>query len=520
MRMMRAMDIPGVDAIWRQLWPGKPNHHFPKFASSVAHQVGTDWAVTESFAVYGSGLTPEQMKWMVDYQFVRGINLLDMVGYPASISDWLIGGERPHYHQENPLWDVLPGFHAYVARLSYLLTLGKPRISVALHFPLRDIWAGGRNAQAIAEAHDRAAQALFERQTDFDLVDDDALGDATVQGGKLCVGPMAYDTVVLTRQSWMTDAARRRLEEFAREGGKLIVLDAPPSGAMPVGASYTTLAGLGALLRPSVAVAEPCPDLRVSVRDTDSGAIYFLTNEGMAPIAADITFPEGGSCTRLDPETGRTFRVPARASRGGTAVQLALDHAASVVLRVGTSARGTAAEPVEAGSTLCEIGGPWTVVPGRSFVLEPGAIRIERSPARDPVRSEGLPGSDALGRAFSGDAVYECRFSADDATAAAAAWLDLGDVRYACRVELNGRDLGVRLWRPWRVPVRGVVRRGPNTLRVVVTNTLANQYIHNRAYEAWTPAQLGPYHPRALEFERDSLEAGLKGPVRLLKRAD
>ena len=48
MRPLRAMDMPGVDAIWRQVFPGQQNHHFPKFASSAAHQNGTALAFSET----------------------------------------------------------------------------------------------------------------------------------------------------------------------------------------------------------------------------------------------------------------------------------------------------------------------------------------------------------------------------------------------------------------------------------------------------------------------------------------
>ena len=72
-RQLRALDVPGVDVIWRQVFPGKANnHHFPKFASSAAHQNGTALAFTESFCVFGDGLTPAQMKWIIDYQYVAG----------------------------------------------------------------------------------------------------------------------------------------------------------------------------------------------------------------------------------------------------------------------------------------------------------------------------------------------------------------------------------------------------------------------------------------------------------------
>ena len=108
MRQLRAMDVPGVDMIWRQVFPGQPNHHFPKFASSAAHQNGTALAFTESFCVYGNGLTPAQMKWIVDFQYVRGITLLVSGCYPLSTHDHHMTGERPHFGPVDPLWDFLP----------------------------------------------------------------------------------------------------------------------------------------------------------------------------------------------------------------------------------------------------------------------------------------------------------------------------------------------------------------------------------------------------------------------------
>jgi hypothetical protein len=142
LRELRLLDVPGVDLIWRQLFPGRPNqHHFPLFASSVAHQNGTRYAFTESFAVYGNGITPEQMRWLTDYQYVRGLNLMVIGCYPLSTLDHHMTGERPHYGKCNPLWDHLKGYHAYVARLGYALSSGKPAISTAVYYPVRDMWA-------------------------------------------------------------------------------------------------------------------------------------------------------------------------------------------------------------------------------------------------------------------------------------------------------------------------------------------------------------------------------------------
>ena len=45
-RNLSKVQIPGVDAIWNQIWPGTLND-FPKLASSVAHVYGKPRAFSE-----------------------------------------------------------------------------------------------------------------------------------------------------------------------------------------------------------------------------------------------------------------------------------------------------------------------------------------------------------------------------------------------------------------------------------------------------------------------------------------
>lgn len=74
LRALRCLDIPGVDVIWRQIYPGNYTHKeglpptsvngfFPRHASSAAYQMGGRWSVTESFGVYGAGLTYDLMRY-------------------------------------------------------------------------------------------------------------------------------------------------------------------------------------------------------------------------------------------------------------------------------------------------------------------------------------------------------------------------------------------------------------------------------------------------------------------------
>jgi len=66
----RHVAVPGVDAIWAQIWMDHVAD-YPKLASSAAHLFGRPRAFTESFAAYTYRPTVPQAKWVLDYQLVR-----------------------------------------------------------------------------------------------------------------------------------------------------------------------------------------------------------------------------------------------------------------------------------------------------------------------------------------------------------------------------------------------------------------------------------------------------------------
>lgn len=158
---MRYVQMPAVDAIWRQIWMTE-TADYPKLASSAAHLWGRQRAMTESFAIYGHGLSLEQAKWVIDQQFARGIN-------SVLTSAFAPGRER------NPQMEEVPSLVRYANRASYLLAQGVPAAKIALYVPSRSLWLGDEkaNERLLAMTKD-----LLERQRDFDYIDDQALATA------------------------------------------------------------------------------------------------------------------------------------------------------------------------------------------------------------------------------------------------------------------------------------------------------------------------------------------------------
>ena len=101
---------------------------------------------------------------------------------------------------------------------------------------------------------------------------------------------------------------------------------------------------------------------------------------------------------------------------------------------------------------------------------------------------------------YSGGARYTTRVQLTSNEARAKAMLDLGKVAGTAEVHINGKKVGVKVAPPWKVDVTGFLKKGENTVAVLVYNSLANHY------------QTVPSNYRGNPV------SGLLGPVQLFSR--
>lgn len=100
-------------------------------------------------------------------------------------------------------------------------------------------------------------------------------------------------------------------------------------------------------------------------------------------------------------------------------------------------------------------------------------VRLDIITARKQTRGHLSWGRTGTGN-YSGTITYTNRFRLPKRFDGKAAILDLGDVRVACRVVLNGTDMGARLWPPYRYDIADALLPGENEIKVSVTNTTEN----------------------------------------------
>ena len=510
-KCMRPVQIPGVDAIWRQVWPDKVAD-YAKLASSAAHVWGRPRAFSEGYAVYGRGLSVEQAKWVLDFHLARGINLFQTMSYLSSRE-----GFRPYFCPPDlnlsPQWDEFSKLFAYANRMSYLLSVGKPAAEIAVYYPTTSGWLGDFTAN---EATLGIAQELLGSQRDFDFIDEQALQSGLKVDGNGLVNRSGqrYTQVIVPPVKVISETALAQLEAFAKAGGKVVFVGKWPE--LVVGKSFLKAASgpkqlpwarLVAKLN-AQSTGKECSSVKRIHRRLADGDVYFLFNEADRAIELTADLEGVGSPEYWDAATGIRSR-PASWELGFNSIRLPLKlesyEARTIVVGAG---HPESLEPrLELQRILQStlVDGDWTLSIGGKEVRGPLKTWSEY----------GQPG-------YSGTVRYTKVFDVPAGLAAEPnrVSLDLGEVRYSARVRLNGKDLGSVAWRPFRWPVGGALRPGSNTLEVEVTNTAANELAGDPARLAEIESKgwlKNSYVSRYLPFDKEMVPSGLLGPVKLVR---
>ena len=493
LRSYRALDVPGVDVIWRQLFPETPESPgcqapFPRYAASVAHQGGSSLVLSESFGVFGNSLSPDQMKWLADFQLVRGVTLFVVAYYNVTNArQWALLFE-PHSGPAAPMWDMEKPFFDSVSRTASLLAEGRPAAEIAVFFDSRAFWAGGAEAEAAAKAQRAVVDRLDGMNCEYEFVDDDALAAAGVDEGRLRVGAMSYSTLVLPTSKRMRDDAKAKVEALRAAGGAVLSPDELCNAPRTC-----RISGRGA------------ENLRVAKRVKDGETLYFVVNESRQGADVRIDFDEAGPVALADPGSGDFLGVERRAD----GVAWKFEPYGSALFAVGAKAdRPAISGP---GRVLHELSEGWTVRKLATHALGEEGFEIS-GPEGDAVPCAPGDWRRLFGESFSGKAEYVCRFRHDKDEIT---WLDLGRVAWACSARLNGAELPPKFFGPFRWRVE--LLKGENVLEVTVANLLANA-VSDPVARARLAAKYPPnptYEERQAEYDRENHEGGLMGPVRI-----
>jgi hypothetical protein len=285
---LRYFHIPGQDLVWRWVLPDHPTalegpeSTQGKCSASAALHLGRPRNSNECCGAYGHELTWDEMVWLANWCFVRGVNLL----YPHAF----------YYSVRGPRWDERPpdvgphaewwtryrGYAEACCRLSYLNSgcTQVCRIAV-LGNPDRLPW--------------RAAKVCFEHQRDFNYVEERHLWhDARVDSEGIHIAGMCYRVLIVEDEP---DAQTRPARQTLEAAGRLIRYT---SGM----ADDELVRRLDTLAPPDVQASPPAPGLRLRHVIKDGRHVYMLFNERATPVETRVQPGVGGAWLHFDVWTG------------------------------------------------------------------------------------------------------------------------------------------------------------------------------------------------------------------------
>ena len=357
-RDMRAVEVPGIDAIWHQIWKDTISD-YPRLASSAAHVYGKPRAFTESFAAYRPAPDVEMARYILNEQFVRGVNQVETMYFPATSA----GPKPPPSYMGQ---QGFPELLSYVRRMSYIMAMGRPDATVALYLPSSSMWLGNDASDTAFVSTERL---LSERQIDFDIVDEDALAHdlKALKGSFETLSGNRYRTVFLSAPLVISTDALVRLKAFAQGGGKVDFLGGAPKwiagrtirDATPATAadfSWATVVDAqlahtptppaqppteppapqavpsevltavdAAVIAPVVRLDSADTALRVMKRRWKNADVYLFFNEGAQASEHIVTLMSKGHIAEAwDPQTGTVVPMQSAHTGGNLAVPLKL----------------------------------------------------------------------------------------------------------------------------------------------------------------------------------------------------
>jgi hypothetical protein len=283
--------IPGMDWLGRHNQPSLT----PYQVGSAARQLGKQQVLSETFACCGHGVGHDELKWIYEYQMVRGINLLcqHLQGY--SNRGLRKRDYPPAMYIQQPWWEDYGMFNDAMSRIGMLLSEGDDGVDTLVLHPQTTAWAlfddapqkDAESVRAIRRYHGALMSLILElerKHINFHLGDEIIMErHAHVEGASLVIGEKTYTKIILPEHEILFENTEKLLDQYIRNGGVLLhARDLSDLSENPV---------------------IDIPEIAYCERHTDDMDVYFFVNSTEQTYQANISV---GTHT-MDPVTGELY---------------------------------------------------------------------------------------------------------------------------------------------------------------------------------------------------------------------
>lgn len=352
--------IPGIDHLGMQIWRSLLT---VKQVASVANQLGRDRVLCETYGCLGNYPSFADRKWIGDWLYAMGVNFLNHHLVPYSMRGRRKRDYGLNIHWSQPWWKYNRIIEDYYARLSYILSRGYRPASLLVIHPITGAWSlySPLNPSKVVEldrVFERLLRILLSMHIDFDLGDEILMEEyGRVADGKLYIGRIGYEAVLIPPSPSLSSSTVKLLEEFVESGGLLLAISPPPS--MIDGKSSDVIGklisrariisrvdrdlieeSLKDLKKTIIVDGDPYGDILVHLRTDSDNRILFITNSSRVRNYDLRIGVEGIYRVELwDPFTGSIQSYPAEYIDRRTWVKLELHPIGSMLFVLKPSSR-------------------------------------------------------------------------------------------------------------------------------------------------------------------------------------
>ena len=514
--------------------------NFMKLASSAGYDYGRRIVSSESFIAQGNpfGTTPEVFKADTDKLLISGINEIIYHGFPykfdagpKGIGWYPFSKYTSQMNEVNPFWPFIGKINTYITRLQYIAQTGSSHLQVAIFRSSlsQDDTGPPPAAGPVPDPFPAIEKALTAAGLSFGFVNEDTLLHGTATNRSLVThGGGVYKALVIPHATNVSPQLVKKLQLFAEARVPIVFVGGLPGA----NASFMTLQQDRAQVRAGLRRMNRVSSTGISSNAVDAASrltvlippqvtfvsgdvlaflkksigktrFYLLTNPDANSASAVVEFNESAAPQIWDPWTGEVRGTKFSRKSGQVSLSLALPPFGSKLIAFSDESDMRLPAPTHWTELEREnIGAAgWSVdAVGDSEQGVGVHLHLDMAKLQDWLKVPEL-------HTFSGTATYTTHISVsqDKLKHAGRAVLDLGNVKDAADVKINGVDAGQVVMLPFSLDIRPLLHAGKNVLEITVANSLTN-YVSTVQFPK-SPLGERPHYP--------PVSSGLLGPVML-----
>jgi hypothetical protein len=473
-KYMRHFDIPGIDSIIRHIHPETKETYFPKFASSAAWHYNRKYALSESFAVAGWGNDFIQMKWVTDIQYSQGINMVVPMACHSSNNKSRMISTCSNVFSPDPRWKFYSAYAEYCSNVAKIFSDFRPEICSTIYYPIHNYLVDNKNT--IERNFESLSHYMAKNQLSFNYISDIELCSKSckINNKAISMGLFKYKSIIIPEKTVLSEEVVNRLAEFSKKGIRILAIKNLSNNILKkINVEFVKLDDLKDILVPDIFKGQNSSSIRCLKGKYKQSRAYYMFNASKKTSTFKISANDTKYPAILNPETGDVNRLDSNTKDGF--ISISIEAYQSIFVFPDNNKKKIPLVRNYKAADRQLLNGNWKYKEEVRYNITKQGIKRLNNVRDKYIEIPNLNASKGTAKNFSGTVSFISEIVVNSKVKANKYYIDFGLADNFIELWVNGKKIGVRIWRPYIFDITDKIKSGRNTIKVLVTNTLANE---------------------------------------------